>query len=395
MASKTPIFPKKLPGSFWGITTFFNPVGYKNKIENYKKFRESSKKQGLNLLVVELSFGERPFELKKEDSDILIQVRIEENNIMWQKEAMLNIGLKNLPEDCDKVAWFDCDIIFENKNWLKETCGLLEKYNAVQPWTRCFRLISNLENFFYKYYLLKPIYEEKQDGLASKISKNGFENDDKKYYGETGFAFALRREILEKDGFYDKDVIMGSGDNLLAFACYGKFDKLNRFIKIKKNDNDIINWKSEIFKKAKNSVYYTNGNILHLWHGFITHRKYNKRYDILVKNGFDQQKDIRKNKDGLWEWNSDKPNMHNEMKKLFLLRKEDRPPFSFKNKWKQFSYMVSYKIILPADRNIGKLGIYLRKKLPGFYSGLKRIEGNKLANFLHGKRNKKIKPIKK
>ena len=36
-------FPEKLPGSFWGITTFYNPQRYKNKIENYRKFRAAGK----------------------------------------------------------------------------------------------------------------------------------------------------------------------------------------------------------------------------------------------------------------------------------------------------------------------------------------------------------------
>ena len=121
---------QSLPGSFWGMTTFFNPTGCKNKLENYKKFRESSKKQGLNLLTVELAFNGQPFELAKDDAEMLVQVR--SNSIMWQKERLLNIGLKHLPEDCDKVAWIDCDLIFKNDNWVKEASNLLEKYAAVQ-----------------------------------------------------------------------------------------------------------------------------------------------------------------------------------------------------------------------------------------------------------------------
>ena len=122
-------FPKELPGSFWGLTTYFNPAKYGNKIENYRKFREDSKRQGLNLLCVELAFNNEPFELTKNDADVLVQVR--SNSIMWQKERLLNIGLKHLPKDCDKVAWIDCDIIFKNEYWIEETCKLLEKYIVI------------------------------------------------------------------------------------------------------------------------------------------------------------------------------------------------------------------------------------------------------------------------
>ena len=42
-----PKFPKKLPGTFWGITTFFNPKNYENRIKNYKIFFIKDKKLSL------------------------------------------------------------------------------------------------------------------------------------------------------------------------------------------------------------------------------------------------------------------------------------------------------------------------------------------------------------
>ena len=123
---KPPIFEEILPGAFWGITVFFNPTGYKNKIENYRRFRESSKKQGLNLLCVELAFGGKNFEVSKEDADILVQLR--GGDILWQKERLLNIGLERLPKDCDKIAWLDCDIIF----------GIMKKLVENEPFDKAF-----------------------------------------------------------------------------------------------------------------------------------------------------------------------------------------------------------------------------------------------------------------
>lgn len=40
---------RSLPGELWGITTYFNPAGYKTKSTLYRLFRESCKNQGLNL----------------------------------------------------------------------------------------------------------------------------------------------------------------------------------------------------------------------------------------------------------------------------------------------------------------------------------------------------------
>ncbi|MBM3247534.1 hypothetical protein FJZ17_03290, partial [Candidatus Pacearchaeota archaeon] len=73
--NRIPKYPKKLNGEFWGITAFFNPARYENKYENYKSFRACSKLQGLKLITVELVFDNQPFELKKSDAEILIQIR--------------------------------------------------------------------------------------------------------------------------------------------------------------------------------------------------------------------------------------------------------------------------------------------------------------------------------
>ena len=129
MLSEAIELPEKLPGSFWGLTTFFNPNNYKNKISNYGLFRESAKRQGLKLVTVECAFKNSPFQLTAEDADILIQVR--SNSVLWQKESLLNIALSKLPSDCDKISWIDNDIIFLNDNWVSETSKLLEAQKKI------------------------------------------------------------------------------------------------------------------------------------------------------------------------------------------------------------------------------------------------------------------------
>jgi hypothetical protein len=54
----------------WAITSYFNPVGYKRRLSNYRVFRANLE---IPVVTVDLSFdGE--FELKEKDSDILIQI---------------------------------------------------------------------------------------------------------------------------------------------------------------------------------------------------------------------------------------------------------------------------------------------------------------------------------
>jgi hypothetical protein len=56
--------------TMWAITSYYNPLRYKRRFENYRTFRRNLT---LPLLAVELSFdGE--FELTKGDADILVQI---------------------------------------------------------------------------------------------------------------------------------------------------------------------------------------------------------------------------------------------------------------------------------------------------------------------------------
>ena len=108
--------------SFWGITAFFNPTDSKKRVENLRQFAAGVREQGLKLMIVELAFGDQ--EARAEDSDKLIGLT--GGALCWQKERLLNIGLDNLPSDCDRVAWLDGDIVFQNELWVREALEALD-----------------------------------------------------------------------------------------------------------------------------------------------------------------------------------------------------------------------------------------------------------------------------
>jgi hypothetical protein len=107
------------------ITSYFNPVGYTHRLENYRLFR---KHLAVPLVTVELSFNGR-FELTREDADILVQIR--GSHVMWQKERLLNTGIKWVPSACDKIAWLDCDIIFGSDEWVDRAIRALDEFSLV------------------------------------------------------------------------------------------------------------------------------------------------------------------------------------------------------------------------------------------------------------------------
>jgi hypothetical protein len=315
---------KKLPGTFWGITTFYNPAGYKNKSENYKKFRESSKKQGLKLLCVELAFNGSDFELTKNDADILLQLRC--SSVLWQKERLLNIALDSLPKECDKVAWVDADVIFEDEKWIKKTSRLLSDYKIVQPYSSGIKLKldESIEDF--KKLDNSEIEKRKVLSMSKKYShKKKIIVDEELIDCYPGLAWAARRDVIGKIGFYDK-MIIGAADLLMCCASYGFYiPPLGEIWQScsDKSTYDQKKWFDNAKKEILSSIYFLEGSLFHLWHGDYKDRHYKERYKILKEGDFDPEKDLRLNKEGCFEWATDKERLHKEIKRYFEIRKEE------------------------------------------------------------------------
>src|SRR5262245_1464322 len=81
------------------------------------------------LVTVELSFDGH-FELSGTDADILIQ--ISGGALLWQKERLLNVAVRCVPQNVDAIAWIDCDVLFENEDWFRDAESQLAKVNIVQ-----------------------------------------------------------------------------------------------------------------------------------------------------------------------------------------------------------------------------------------------------------------------
>lgn len=308
----------------WGITTFFNPVGYRSKKRNYNFFRKKSKKQGLKLVTVELAFDNAKFELRKGDADILLQLRTDSKNVMWQKERLMNIALKNVPKSCNKIIWIDCDVFFENNDWVEKVSASLDKYMIVQPFSKFIRLGKGV----------KKTSQNNIFSVDNKIDLFGqvyslYNNLPNNYI--SGLAWAFRREVFEDNLFYD-EAILGSGDRLMSYAFYNE-----DFIKeLDKTDKNFINmclsdkmrqhyqtWSENVSRIVKGNTFYVDQNLYHLWHGDMKDRQYYLRNEIIKKGDFDPYNDIVKDENGVWKWNSEKIEMQDEVKKYFWLRKED------------------------------------------------------------------------
>src|SRR5579862_2773739 len=128
--------PYVCPPHFSVITSYFNPNRYRTRRVNYEIFRRSMEVSKIPCLTVECVFpGARP---ELAESDELI--RIHAKDVMWQKERLLNLALGRLPGESEIVAWLDCDVLFENRDWAVEAFRELQNHKIVQLFSSVVRL---------------------------------------------------------------------------------------------------------------------------------------------------------------------------------------------------------------------------------------------------------------
>ena len=71
------------------------------------------------------------------------------------------------------------------------------------------------------------------------------------------------------------------------------------------------------------NVGYVNQTAQLLFHGEFKPRRVNSRHLILRDNNFDPVSDLRTGCSGVWEWASDKTQLHEDLQRYFVDRKED------------------------------------------------------------------------
>jgi len=74
---------------------------------------------------------------------------------------------------------------------------------------------------------------------------------------------------------------------------------------------------------VKGRVGFVEGDLVHLWHGEVEHRRYHERWSEFGRFQFDPFRDIALDPNGVWRWNSDKREMHEYVRAYFASRMED------------------------------------------------------------------------
>jgi len=306
---------------FWAITSYFNPCRYQRRLANFLTFRKNLE---VPLVAVELSFG-HPFELSPADADILIQ--LSDGDMLWQKERLLDVGLRSLPDECDFVAWLDCDIVFELHDWPERVRRELSKVSLVQLFREWGHLAPGYPGFRSNRTALYRIDESIAGRIATGKSIEDYPDDPtglRRGY-VIGGAWAATRDLMQKHAFYDA-CIVGGGDRAMLSAATRDHDRC--IIKLQMNTRRVEHyrsWSEPFSAEVRGKVGAIDGRVLHLWHGDLENRRYRLRNSDFARFEFDPFRDLTQGRGGAWRWSSPKPRMHQFVRDYFFSREEDGP----------------------------------------------------------------------
>lgn len=309
-----------MKNNLYVITVVSNPLRYRSRIKLYREFAERVRVAGAILVTVEAAFADRDFEVTEAANPYHIQVRTK--NEIWNKENLVNIGIRHLPHDWKYVAWVDADVMFTNPNWAMETIHQLHHYDVVQMFSETIDVDDRYNQITSNGSIPMKgmVYQFKQTGQI--LTEYG------KHTGHCGYAWAATREAIETlDGLIDFSII-GSGDFQMACAFMDDIRRSTTFPCSKGYMDALIEW-GERAKKLRRNVGYVNGMLIHHWHGKKSDRGYTTRWRILVDNQFDPSKDLKKDWQGLNYIIDDGTEryigLRDDLKSYFRSRNEDEP----------------------------------------------------------------------
>ena len=275
------------------ITSYFNFTNSVRIKDNYNKFR---KHFPYKLHTAELAIGEQEFFI--EDS---IKFRGDTNNLVWQKERLLNLLIENLPSNTDIIVWVDCDIIFNNNNLHKDIDKTLNTY----PVAQCF------EN----------VFENSNNSTHNNVSfAKDYLSPDKQDWPAIGFSWAIRKSVID-DGLFDYDVL-GNNDALQLIAWLGWWDHQQVLVLPPKMRRKYLLWAKKNNENVNGQIGCIRGGIEHLYHGNTANRQYWAKNQILQNHDYDPDQDIKTNK-GLIELKTNKPDFGKDILQYFIDRNDD------------------------------------------------------------------------
>lgn len=301
------------------VAAISNPRRYRTRYDLYLDFRKHMADSGVVLWTAEAAFGERSFAVTRADHPYDFQFRT--TSEIWHKEDLINLAAQRLPHDWQYIAWIDADVHFIRTDWAEEAVHMLQHHPVIQLWTDAMDMTPSHEplvrhkSFAWCFHHLKP----DPDCDPYKPPRPG----PHWIPWHPGFAWAMRRDAYEIVGGLIDHAICGAADNhmakgIIGDAGYSMHPKIQGTYR-----RWVMQWQTRALAAFQKDMGYVHGLLTHAWHGQKRHRRYWDRWQILVKNAFDPELDLRRDRQGLWALTDRSPRLRDDMRRYFMERHED------------------------------------------------------------------------
>ena len=270
------------------IGVISNPARWHSRIRLFNKWRdEMLKTPGVKLYVVEGVYGDHQGECAPLPGQEYGYLKVKLSSEIWLKENMINIAQKNLlPRNWKYLSWCDCDVSFENKDWVQGALNALQSYHIIQPWSHGISLdhaggvASNDASFGYL------------AATGQKMSWGHHQKNDGYSYAHTGYAWACTRYFFENIGKLIDFCLIGSADHHIAWCCVSKSQDTVHGSMTQGYKDALAAWSRKAAYACAGRVGFSSGILKHGFHGTRDARDYVGRWNILVHNKYDPERDI-------------------------------------------------------------------------------------------------------
>jgi hypothetical protein len=277
------------------LFVFFDYTGSTRILINYLYMIEKMKLANIPVFTMELVIhGKRP---KISDA-----FHVYASSYLFQKEHLIRLLEKKVPDTFTKLVCLDADLIYTNPDWYDMLSETLDTCNIVQP-------------FSYAHWLDITYKNIEKSALACTYLKNkthGFWSNKTREY-HPGFGWAFTRDWYQASGFYDLSIV-GCGDSIFAYTI-SKLEFITEKTKLYRKTRD--EWASKI---SDITIGFLDIEIYHLFHGPLTKRQYMSR-DEPFEHIEDVASIIEYNEDGVIELTN--PELNQAMLDMWLRRDDD------------------------------------------------------------------------
>jgi len=259
------------------ISCFFNPTNSPYRTKAFNIFRRSIKH--LNHKIIECVIGDATPELE-ESANVK---RVYTKNLLWHKESLLNNVIAELPKKYKYIFWVDADVIFTNLNWIVDGVEELKNNNIIQPFEHCVHL--DRDETEPSFDMNKLIYHKFPNRINSKVWRSfcanfatglSYKSENYNEHGHVGFAWAARRDVLDRVPLYDRALI-GGADHIMAHAAAGQIGCSCIAKSFTDDIEEVKKWSYDFYTVVNKEISYVKGSLYHIWHGDIEKREYLKR----------------------------------------------------------------------------------------------------------------------